>query len=157
MKVVVLTTSYPRDESDVAGRFVADAVRGVRGLGVEVAVVSPSDFADFGLAYGDGIAQNLRRAPWRVGLVPAFVAAYARAARAAARGADLVHAHWIPSALAAIATGKPYVLQVWGPDVELFRRASAVARPLVRRAEPVDVQVHAHPLAPRLDRAVGAS
>ena len=135
MKVVVLTTSYPRDESDVAGRFVADAVRGVRERGVEVAVVSPSDFADFGLAYGDGIAQNLRRSPWRVGLVPAFLATYARAARAAARGADLVHAHWIPSALPALATGKPYVLQVWGTDVELFRRASAVARPLVRRAE----------------------
>ena len=93
---------------------------------------------DFGLAYGDGIAQNLRRSPWRLGLVPAFVAAYARAARAAARGADLVHAHWIPSALPALATGKPYVLQVWGTDVELFRRASAVARPLVRRARARD-------------------
>ncbi|HST18953.1 MAG TPA: glycosyltransferase [Gaiellaceae bacterium] len=134
MKVVVLTTSYPRDESDVAGRFVADAVRGVREWGVEVAVVSPADFPDFGVAYGDGIAQNLRRSPWKLGLVPPFLAAYARAARAAAHDADLVHAHWIPSALPALATARPYVLQVWGTDVELFRRAPAVARPLVRRA-----------------------
>jgi glycosyltransferase involved in cell wall biosynthesis len=134
MKVVVLTTSYPRDGDDVAGRFVADAVEGVRSRGVEVEVVSPATFNHFGIAYGGGIAQNLRGAPWKLALVPPFVAAYARAARAAARDADLVHAHWIPSAIAARATGKPYVLQVWGTDVELARRAPAFARPIVRGA-----------------------
>jgi glycosyltransferase involved in cell wall biosynthesis len=134
MKVVVLTTSYPSPEHPVAGNFVETAVEGVRALGVDVSVVSPASFAHFGIAYGDGIAQNLRRAPWKLGLVPGFVAAYARAARRAARGADLVHAHWIPSALAARATGKPYVLQVWGTDVELARRAPMLVRPLVRGA-----------------------
>jgi len=137
MKVVVLTTSYPRDVSDVAGRFVADAVAGVRELGVDVDVVSPATFQDFGVAYGDGIAQNLRAAPWKLALVPAFLATYARAARNAARDADLVHAHWIPSALAAEAAGKPYVLQVWGTDVELARRAPALVKPLVQRARVV--------------------
>jgi glycosyltransferase involved in cell wall biosynthesis len=137
MKVVVLTTSYPRDADDVAGRFVADSVEGVRGLGVDVEVVSPATFKHFGIAYGGGIAQNLRGAPWKLALVPAFVAAYARAARIAARDADLVHAHWIPSAIAARATGKPYVLQVWGTDVELARRAPALVRPLIRGAREV--------------------
>ena len=134
MKVVVLTTSYPRDKDDVAGRFVAEAVEGVRAQGVEVEVVSPASFANFGIAYGGGIAQNLRAAPWKLALVPAFLAAYARAARVAARDADIVHAHWIPSAIAARATGKPYVLQVWGTDVELARRAPALVRPLLRGA-----------------------
>jgi glycosyltransferase involved in cell wall biosynthesis len=134
MKVVVLTTSYPRDASDVAGNFVAAAVEGVRALGVEVNVVSPASFAHFGIAYGGGIAQNLRGAPWKLPLVPAFLAAYARAARIASRDADLVHAHWIPSAIAACATGKPYVLQVWGTDVELARRAPRLVRPLLQRA-----------------------
>ncbi len=134
MRVCVLTTSYPRDERDVAGSFVATAVRGVRDLGVEVDVVSPATFQDFGVAYGGGIAQNLRASPWKLALVPAFLAAYARAARIAAREADLVHAHWIPSALAAEATGKPYVLQVWGTDVELAKRAPALVRPLLGRA-----------------------
>jgi glycosyltransferase involved in cell wall biosynthesis len=137
VKVVVLTTSYPRDEEDVAGSFVATAVRGVRSLGVEVDVVAPSSFADFGIAYGSGIAQNLRRQPWRLAFVPAFLAAYAQAARTAARDADLVHAHWIPSGLAALAAGKPFVLQVWGTDVELARRAPALVRPLLRRARSV--------------------
>jgi glycosyltransferase involved in cell wall biosynthesis len=137
MKLVVLTTSYPRNADDVAGRFVADAVDGVRGLGVDVEVVSPATFKHFGIAYGGGIAQNLRGAPWKLALLPAFVAAYARAARVAARDADLVHAHWIPSAIAARAAGKPYVLQVWGTDVELARRAPALVRPLIRGARQV--------------------
>ncbi len=135
MKVVVLTTSYPRDAVDVAGAFVASSVEGVRALGIEVDVVSPDSFQDFGIAYGGGIAQNLRAAPWKLALLPVFLAAYARAARHATRDADLVHAHWIPSALAARATGKPYVLQVWGTDVELARRAPALFGPLLRGAE----------------------
>jgi glycosyltransferase involved in cell wall biosynthesis len=134
MKVVVLTTSYPRDADDVSGSFVAAAVRGVRSAGIDVTVVSPSSFPHFGVAYGGGIPQNLRARPWKLALLPAFVAAYSVAARRAARGADLVHANWIPSAIAARATGKPYVLQVWGSDVELARRAPALVRPLLRGA-----------------------
>jgi glycosyltransferase involved in cell wall biosynthesis len=134
MKVVVLTTSYPRDDSDVAGHFVASSVRMARAAGIDVEVVSPASFRDFGIAYGGGVVQNLRAAPWKAALVPAFLAAFARAARTAARDADLVHAHWIPSAIAARATGRPYVLQVWGTDVALARRIPAVARPLVRGA-----------------------
>jgi glycosyltransferase involved in cell wall biosynthesis len=134
MKVLVLTTSYPSPEHPVAGHFVAAAVESTRARGIDVDVVSPASFPHFGIAYGDGIAQNLRRAPWKVPLVPGFLAAYAYAARRAAGDADLIHAHWIPSAVAARATGKPYVLQVWGTDVELARRAPVLVRPLVRGA-----------------------
>jgi len=132
--VLVLSTSYPRGEGDVAGHFVAGQVEHVRRAGIEVTVVSPADFPHFGIALGHGIVQNLRARPWLAPLVPAFLAAYARAARRAARGVDVVHAHWIPSGLAALATGKPYVLQVWGTDVELARRAPWLARPILRRA-----------------------
>jgi glycosyltransferase involved in cell wall biosynthesis len=135
VKVVVLTTSYPRSPADVAGRFVADAVERARSAGVTIEVVSPAMFRHFGIGYGAGIAQNLRAAPWKLALTPAFLAAYARAARHAARDADLVHAHWIPSALAARATGKPYVLQVWGTDVALAKRVPWLARPLLRGAK----------------------
>jgi glycosyltransferase involved in cell wall biosynthesis len=134
MKVVVLTTSYPSPEHPVAGTFVRASVEAARAAGVDVDVVSPASFPHFGVAYGAGIAQNLRRAPWKLAALPFFSAAFAAAARRATRDADLVHAHWIPSALAAQATGKPYVLQVWGTDVELARRAPAFVRPLLRRA-----------------------
>ncbi len=137
MKVCVLTTSYPDDAHPVAGTFVASSVEAVRAAGVDVRVVSPADFPHFGIAYGGGIAQNLRAAPWKLAFVPGFLAAFSLAARRAARDADLVHAHWIPSAVAARATGKPYVLQVWGTDVELARRAPWLARPLLRGARVV--------------------
>ena len=132
--VVVLTTSYPRGPNDVAGAFVRDAVEHLREAGVDVEVVSPASFRHFGLAYGHGIVGNLRRSPWRLATAPLFLASYTRAARRAARGADLVHAHWLPSALPALLTGKPFVVQLWGTDVELARRAPWLARRLVRRA-----------------------
>ena len=119
VKVVVLTTSYPRDAGDVAGTFVRDGVEALRDAGVEVRVVSPASFRHYGIAYGDGIVNNLRRAPWKALALPLFFLSFARAARRAARGADVVHAHWLPSALPALATGKPFVLQLWGSDVAL--------------------------------------
>ena len=137
MHVCVLTTSYPRSETDVAGRFVAEAVEELRAAGVVVDVVSPASFRHFGIAYGDGIVQNLRARPWLVLLLPAFLIAFARTARRASRDADVVHAHWIPSGIAALATGKPFVLQVWGTDAELVRRVPWLARPLLRRAKAV--------------------
>jgi glycosyltransferase involved in cell wall biosynthesis len=134
MKVLVLTTSYPRDGADVAGHFVRDSVEAARAAGVEVEVVSPASFRHFGIAYGHGIAGNLRRRPWLALLLPAFLLSFARAARRVARGADLVHAHWLPSALVALATRRPYVVQLWGTDVQLARKAPWLFRPLLRRA-----------------------
>jgi glycosyltransferase involved in cell wall biosynthesis len=134
MRVCVLTTSYPRSPDDVAGIFVAQQVEHLRAAGVDVDVVSPASFRHFGIAYGGGIVQNLRARPWLVAALPLFLAAYAHAARGAARDADVVHAHWIPSAIAALATGKPFVLQVWGTDVEVARRIPWLVRPLVSRA-----------------------
>jgi len=134
MRVCVLTTSYPRSASDAAGVFVAQQVKQLRAAGVEVVVVSPAGFRHYGIAYGGGIVQNLRARPWLMAALPLFLVAFARAARRGAWDADVVHAHWIPSGLAALATGKPFVLQVWGTDVELARRIPWLAGPLVRRA-----------------------
>jgi glycogen synthase len=137
VRVCVLTTSYPRTADDVAGRFVAEAVSRLRERGVDVDVVSPTSFDHFGIAYGDGIVGNLRRRPWLASALPLFLAAFARAARREARSADLVHAHWLPTGLIALATGKPFVLQVWGTDMELSRRTPRLARALLRRAAAV--------------------
>jgi glycosyltransferase involved in cell wall biosynthesis len=137
MRVVVLTTSYPRGPDDVAGVFVRNAVEHLRDAGIDVDVVSPASFRHFGLAYGHGVVGNLRRRPWLALAVPLFLLSFARAARRAARGADLVHAHWLPSALPAIAARKLFVVQLWGTDVELARRAPRVARLLLRRARVV--------------------
>ena len=134
MKVAVLTTSYPRTREDVAGRFVADAVEHVRSRGVEVEVVSPLGFRHYGIAYGSGVVGNLRRRPARALLLPLMLRELSRAARRAARDADLVHAHWLPLGGIAMRLGRPFVVQLWGTDVELARRAPWLARRILSRA-----------------------
>jgi colanic acid/amylovoran biosynthesis glycosyltransferase len=133
VKVAVLTTSYPRSGADPAGRFVADAVEHARGPELEIVVVSPASFRHFGLAYGHGIVGNLRARPWLALLVPAFLWSFRRAA--ARVDADLVHAHWLAAGAVALSLRRPYVVQVWGTDVELARRVPWLARPVLRRAQ----------------------
>jgi glycosyltransferase involved in cell wall biosynthesis len=131
VKVLVLTTSYPRDHADVAGRFVADAVEAARERGVEVEVVSPASFRDFGIAFGHGVVGNIRARPWLALLLPAFVWNFRRAAR---RECDLVHAHWLGAGVVAATLRKPFAVQVWGTDVALARRVPWLARLVLRRA-----------------------
>jgi glycosyltransferase involved in cell wall biosynthesis len=134
LKVAVLTTSYPRRPGDPAGSFVSDAVERVRGSGIQVEVVSPASFRHYGIAYGSGVVGNLRRRPARALLLPLMLGGFRRAAARAARDADLVHAHWLPSGAVAATLRKPYVVQVWGTDVELAKRAPWLARPVLRKA-----------------------
>jgi glycosyltransferase involved in cell wall biosynthesis len=132
MRVAVLTTSYPRYAGDAAGRFVADAVEHVRARGVDVEVVGPEQFRHYGIAYGHGVLGNLRRRPWLGLFVPALLVSFVRAARRL--DADLVHAHWLPAGWVAARSGKPYVVQVWGTDIEVARRAPALARGVLQGA-----------------------
>jgi glycosyltransferase involved in cell wall biosynthesis len=134
LKVAVLTTSYPRQPGDVAGLFVADQVEHLRERAIEVEVVSPASFRHYGIAYGSGVAGNLRRRPYLTLALPLMLGGFSRAARRAAAGADLVHAHWLPSGAVAMTTGKPFVVQVWGTDIELARRVSWLARRVLRGA-----------------------
>jgi glycosyltransferase involved in cell wall biosynthesis len=142
VRVVVLTTSWPRTEREFAGRFVADAVERLRERGVEVEVLAPgSGFRDFGLAYGGGMAANLRRRPWAA---PLLLGSMWLALRRAARRADLVHAHWLLTAAVARLSGKPFVVTLHGSgsagsfsDVELARRRPGVVRALLRPAAAV--------------------
>jgi glycosyltransferase involved in cell wall biosynthesis len=142
VRVVVLTTSWPRTESEFAGRFVADAVERLRERGVEVEVLAPgSGYRDFGLAYGGGIAANIRRRPW---LAPLLLLSMWRAVRHAARDADVVHAHWLLTGAVARFAGRPFVVTLHGSgsagrfsDVELARRHPRVVKALLRPAAAV--------------------
>ena len=116
MKVLVLTTSYPPD----GGSFVAASVEAARSRGVEVEVVSPRDFRNFGICGGHGIVGNLRARPWLAVLVPAMLWNMRRAA--AGVDSDLVHAHWLVCGLVAATLRRPYVVQPWGTDVALLGR-----------------------------------
>jgi glycosyltransferase involved in cell wall biosynthesis len=138
VKVVVLTTSYPRWDGDSAGRFVADAVERLRRQ-VDVDVVSAQSFRHFGIAYGHGVLGNLKRRPWLSPLVPMMLASFVHAARDVSQDADVVHAHWLPTGWVAARTGKPFVVTLHGSDVALGVRLPAFARSVLRRARVVIV------------------
>jgi glycosyltransferase involved in cell wall biosynthesis len=150
--VVFLAHAFPRHEPDVVGGFLLRLAVALRGEGVEVTAVAP---AAPGLAaaerlagvavrryrYAPRRAQRLayagemhRRAASPAGAVAlaALLAAGAAAARSAARGADLVHAHWwFPGGVQALLarTGLPLVTTLHGTDVRLAR-----SRPAARAA-----------------------
>jgi len=142
VRVVALTTSWPRNEQEFAGRFVADAVERLRERGVEVEVLAPgTGYRDHGLAYGGGMAANLRRRPWAA---PLMLLSMWRGVRRAARSADLVHAHWLLTAAVARFAGRPFVVTLHGSgsagrfsDVELARRRPRLVRALLRPAAAV--------------------
>jgi glycosyltransferase involved in cell wall biosynthesis len=134
MWVAVLTTSFPRYAGDYAGRFVADQIARLRGAGVEIEVLAPGAFPDFGLAAGDGVLANSRRRSW---LAPLLLASMARAARAAARHVDLLHAHWLAAGAAAACSSKPFVVTLHGSDVELAKRLPRLAPAVLSRARAV--------------------
>lgn len=141
LRVVHLTTSYPRDAGDFAGRFVADLVTDLREGGVDVSVLAPGDYRDFGLAYGAGVVANVKRRPW---LAPALLASMVRTVRRAARDADVVHAHWLAGGAVAALARVPFVVTLHGSgtagrfaDLELARRHPRLVRTVLRRARAV--------------------
>jgi glycogen synthase len=141
LRVVHLTTSYPRDEGDFAGRFVADLVSDLRAAGVEASVLAPGDYRDFGLAYGAGVVANAKRRPW---FAAPLVVSMVRAVRSAARDADLVHAHWLAGGAVAALARVPFVVTLHGSgtagrfaDLELARTHPRLLRGVLRRARAV--------------------
>ena len=144
MKICLMTTSYPLRPDHYAGTFVHDlAARLVQRVhqprvvaphaagaltderidGVEVRrfrYMWPAALES--LAYNGGIPGNLKRRPVST-LAQAlpFAAAFLAAGLSAARGCDLVHAHFAPTATVATVVARarriPTVLTVHGTDV----------------------------------------
>jgi glycosyltransferase involved in cell wall biosynthesis len=130
LRVAVFTTSFPRDDRDPSGRFVADAVAHLREGGVQVEVVVPELVGD------GGVVAKLKRAPWRT---PAFVARSVRTLRRT--DVDLVHAHWLLAGIVAALARKPFILTLHGSgsagplsDLELARRMPRLVGAILGRA-----------------------
>ena len=140
LKVVFFTTSYPRHADDFAGRFVSDPVERLRERGLEVEVVHPGVYNDYGVAYnGGGIIHAVKRRPW---IAPLLALSMIRAVRRAARDADLVHAQWLAGGVVALFSGKPFVVSLLGSisggvldDFFLMRRLPWLVRAICHRAQ----------------------
>ena len=158
MKVCVLTTSYPRSPEDVAGRFVADAVERVRGGGRR----GGGRLAGALPPLRDRLRRRDRQQPARRALAGGAAARCSwpptggRPARPRATPTSCTPTG-CPSGLAALAAGKPFVLQLWGTDVELARRMPGARAAGGRAGAARDLRVlGARRLGARARRARGA-
>jgi glycosyltransferase involved in cell wall biosynthesis len=143
LRVAVFTTSYPRSDDDFSGRFVRGTVENLRARGLEVEVVGPGSYRDFGLTRnnGAGFIGNLKRRPW---LAPLVLLSMILALRRATKNADLVHANWLAGAVVAAFCGKPFVVTLHGSptagrfhDLGLAESAPRLVRWILGRAEAV--------------------
>ena len=168
MRVLQLTSSFPRRAGDASGTFILDITATLAAQGLDVHVVAPHDAGAATaeelqgvhverfryapdrlerLAHDGGILANLRY-PSRTLLVPPFLLAYARASLSAVQRLrpDVIHAHWwfpggVMGAIASLVTRVPLVITLHGSDVHIAERPGLrkLARLTLRRAAVVGV------------------
>lgn len=165
MRIAFITTSYPRNDTDPHGHFIARMAESIAARGVEVVVVVPHEagaeesetrngvevrrfrYARESMervAYGPGIVSNISGDPAAALAFPGFVRALRKATREVAGDVDLLHVHWAQTAYVsgAGATGRPMVLTLHGSDVRLARHAllrATLTRPLAQAAAVIAV------------------
>jgi glycosyltransferase involved in cell wall biosynthesis len=161
MRVLMVTSSYPKFPGDVTAPFVESIARGVAARGHEVDVVLPAHpelrrsasepVRFFPYAYAPrpewsrwGYAQSLRAdvglrgAAWLLAPFAALALRRAVGARLSERRYDAAHVHWVVPNAALVsdilaAHGAPVVVSLHGSDVFVAERLLP-ARVLARRA-----------------------
>jgi glycosyltransferase involved in cell wall biosynthesis len=147
VRVLHLTSSFPRDARDHVAPFLLDLAHAEQEAGLDVGVLAPHDHGlrtvdtvagvevhrfRYGpafverLSYRGGLLGSSRR----VGglMLPVYLASFAAAAEKAARDfrPDVIHAHWwLPAGLCALPVARrldvPLIITVHGSDVHLLR------------------------------------
>ncbi len=147
-KLLVLTTSYPSDDADPSGIFIAKLLSALKRRGYPVKVVAPSNGAFYGRRALDGIEtvrfayflpRSLERLCAGAGGIPenmakSFLArlqvfpmmvAFLCKTLSESRGCDLIYANWLGAgiigALANLITRKPLIVSFRGDDGYLAR------------------------------------
>lgn len=152
MRILAVSSSYPRYERDIAGRFVREMHLALeeRGHDVEVAAwrgdsssgeaassleservrrVAYGPESVESLFYGDGVVENLRRRPWRAAQIPGAIGAmFLRLVRRVREwDPDLLVGHWLVPAGALVrlvggALGVPSLTVAHSGGVHLLGR-----------------------------------
>jgi len=148
LRVLHLTSSFPRSAGDHVAPFLLDLARAQQSAGLEVAVLAPhdagarrtEDLDGVGvhrfryatdrwerLSYRSGLLGR-SRTPAGLALVPVFFAGFTVSTLRLARRfrPDVLHAHWwLPAGLCALLAsrmlGLPLVVTLHGTDVHLLR------------------------------------
>lgn len=144
MKILIVTTGYPRDSGDMSGIFVHRLAQAMYRAGHQVTVLAPGDrharhrgwdegieivrfrYAPRGLmrlAYGvGGIPEVWHRSPCLLPLFPFFLCSMLIHVLLLSKRHDVIHAQWLNTGLlslpAAMLSGKPLVVTLRGSDLK---------------------------------------
>ena len=147
----MVATGFPRSATDTSASFVMELGQALLRARAEVSVICPhapgvpvrEDLLGIAvrrfryawpeklqrLAYDGGIPANLAKSWLARAEVPAFLAAMTMATARWGRHADIIHAHWTASGLAAALakpiTRKPFVLTTHGSDLNVMKGRGA--------------------------------
>ncbi len=152
LKVLILTSKFPRWKDDPQPPFTFDLARNLTAQGCDVHVIAPDAdkakkfekienistyrFSYFWpknkqkLAYGPGIPANIRTSILAKLQAPFFVISEILFAKKIIKkiDPDIVHVHWaIPQGIAASFLKKPFIMTVYGGEVFLSKNFHLVA------------------------------
>jgi len=146
MRILMVSTSYPRDELDWRGRFIADMATAIAVKIDQLSLWAPPGKLPSGVtaAYSvsdklwlealqtrGGIAHLLRTRPFK-GLVMAATLLRRLACTYRHSNADVLHINWLQNALSVGTNRKPALITVLGSDYRLLKIPGMVS--LMRRA-----------------------
>jgi glycosyltransferase involved in cell wall biosynthesis len=161
VKVLIITTSYPRSDIDLSGIFIRRLATAMVHEGVKVTVLAPGDrdakvretnhgidivrfiYAPkvlMRIGYGDGgIPENLSRRPWLFIILPFFLLSLVIHAVILARESDIIHANWLQTGFFSLPAKrirkKPLIVTLRGSD--LGKNASIILPCVVKGANAI--------------------
>jgi glycosyltransferase involved in cell wall biosynthesis len=187
VKVLYVVTAYPRWSGDVITPWLVETIRRLGERGVQVEVLAPSyrgssDQVMEGvrvhrfryaparfetLTHDQTAPDRVRKRPWYLTLVPSYVIAGRRAARALTRTGefDAIHVFWpVPHGLFGMAArrsgGPPLVCTFFGVELSWLKGQLRMLRPVVRaiiRASDVVTVISSHTAAAVREVVPGAA
>jgi glycosyltransferase involved in cell wall biosynthesis len=187
VKVLYVVTAYPRWSGDVITPWLVETIRRLGERGVQVEVLAPSyrgssDQVMEGvrvhrfryaparfetLTHDQTAPDRVRERPWYLTLVPSYVIAGRRAARALTRTGefDVIHVFWpVPHGLFGMAARRPggpaLVCTFFGVELSWLKGQLRMLRPVVRaiiRASDVVTVISSHTAAAVREVVPGAA
>jgi glycosyltransferase involved in cell wall biosynthesis len=145
MKILLVTTGFPRNNSDFSGIFIKRLATALTLSGAKVTVLAPGDrcakakesiqgisiirftYAPrclMRIGYGDGgILENLHRWPWLFLVLPFFLLSMIINTIVLAKHCDVIQANWLVTGLFSLPakkiTKKPLVVTLRGSDLRI--------------------------------------
>lgn len=161
MKILIVTTGFPRNNSDFSGIFIKRLATALTRSGAKVTVLAPGDRCTkakesiqgisiirftyaprclMRIGYGDGgILENLHRWPWLFMVLPFFLLSMIIHTIVLAKHCDVIHANWLAtgflSLLAKRIRKKALVVTLRGSD--LRKGASKMLLFVVSRSDAI--------------------